>query len=67
MRDLFVYHPGTGTMISLRDEVYVIDYSMLNDELQEEVDMGTLSAADAYGHGVRLDNYNVTNLFFGGK
>lgn len=65
-RDIFIYHPGTGTVISLSDEVYAIDYNTLNDEQQRDVEYGTLSHADAYAYGVRLDNYNVTNMFFGG-
>ena len=65
-RDIIIYHPGTGTVISLSDEVYAIDYNTLNDEQQRDVEYGTLSHADAYAYGVRLDNYNVTNMFFGG-
>lgn len=65
-RDIIIYHPGTGTVISLSDEVYAIDYNTLPLDLQIDVDYGTLSEANAYAYGVRLDNYNVTNMFFGG-
>lgn len=64
-RDLFIYHPGTGTVISLSDEVYMIDYNTLPPDLQEDVEYGCLSDGHAYAYGTRLDNYNMTNLFFG--
>jgi hypothetical protein len=67
MKDIIIYHPGTGTVISLRDEVYAIDYNMLNDELQQDIESGNLSHANAYAYGARLDNYNIGNLFFGGE
>jgi hypothetical protein len=64
MRDLFIYHPGSGTAIALSDEVYLIDASRLS-AVRERLTTGSLSAASAYGIGYRLDNYNMTNLFFG--
>lgn len=66
MRDLFIYHPESGISISLSDEVYMIDVSRLSYEEREDLQFGTLSAADAYSVGICLDNFNMTNLFFGG-
>lgn len=65
--DLFVYHPGTGTMIPLSDPVFLID-----SETIEKLAPGSLEAYsegyatydDAKMMGYRLDNYNMTNLFF---
>jgi len=65
MKDLFIYHPGSGTVIALSDEVYLIDVARLSDEQKDDLEMGSLSVGDAYGIGYRLDNYNMTNLFFG--
>ena len=66
MKDLVIYHPGTGTVISLSDEVYMIDASRLSDDDRRQLEEGWLSAADAYSVGICLDNFNMTNLFFGG-
>ena len=66
MKDLVIYHPGTGTVIPLSDEVYMIDASRLSDEEMDDLEYGRLSAADAYAVGICLDNFNMTNLFFGG-
>ena len=66
MRDLFIYHPESGISISLSDEVYMIDASRLSDDEKKDLEYGILSAADAYSVGICLDNFNMTNLFFGG-
>lgn len=65
-KDLVIYHPGTGTVISLSDEVYMIDAARLSDDEKKDLEYGNLSAADAYSVGICLDNFNMTNLFFGG-
>ena len=39
-KDLLIYHPGTGTVISLRDLVYLIDASELDEETLDELEMG---------------------------
>jgi hypothetical protein len=66
-RNLVIYHPGTGTLIPLSDEVYMIDTGRLTDEEMQDLEQGSLSAGTAYGKGIRLDNFNMTNIFFGGK
>lgn len=70
MRDLFIYHPGTGIVISLRDPlrdpVYLVDVDNLDDETLEELEAG-IQVAPEYHKGYMLDNYNMTNLFFGGN
>lgn len=65
-RDLFIYHPGTGTMIPLSDEVYLIDSGWCTAAMLEEYSMGS-NEADRHSrwNGYRLDNFNMTNLFFG--
>lgn len=65
-KDLVIYHPGTGTVISLSDEVYMIDAARLSDEERSELEEGWLPEADAYAVGFRLDNFNMTNIFYMG-
>jgi hypothetical protein len=64
MRDLFIYHPGTGTVISLRDEVYLVDAGRVREDILDSMETG--GTVDEREHmGIRIDNYNMTNLFFG--
>ena len=65
MKDLYIYHPGTGTLISLSDPVYLIDNATLDDQLAEAFSEGFADQDTAYHVGWRIDNYNMTNLFFG--
>ena len=63
-RDLLVYHPGTGTVISLRDEVYLVDATRVREDILDAMeDGGTLDERDHLG--IRIDNWNMGNLFFG--
>lgn len=65
MKDLLIYHPGTGTLISLSDEVYLVDAGIVREDILEDMEDGR--TVDERQHkGYRLDNYNMTNLFFGG-
>lgn len=64
-RDLLIYHPGTGTVISLSDEVYLVDTSVVPSDVLECMSYGVDVAAREH-KGYRLDNFNMTNLFFGG-
>jgi hypothetical protein len=66
MKDLFIYHPGTGTLISLSDPVYLVDAAEVDDEVFEYMSDG-LSVDIQFHKGYRLDNYNMTNLFFEGE
>lgn len=64
MKDLLIYHPGTGTVISLRDEVYLCDVEQIGVGVLEAMENG--ATVDEFHHkGWRIDNYNMTNLFFG--
>jgi hypothetical protein len=64
MKDLLIYHPGTGTVISLRDEVYLCDVEQIGVGVLESMENG--ATVDEFHHkGWRIDNYNMTNLFFG--
>ena len=66
MKDLFVYHPGTGTVIPLSDVVYLCDSSLIAPVDLEYMEAGNF--VDVFEHkGIRIDNYNMTNLFFGGN
>lgn len=63
-KKLWIYHPVTGTVIDLSDEVYLVDTANLSDELYEEMlNGGFVFLLDHKGR--RIDNYNMTNLFFG--
>jgi hypothetical protein len=65
MRDLIIYHPGTGTLIPLSDEVYLVDAGRVREDILDAMETG--GTVDEREHlGYRLDNYNMTNLFFGG-
>lgn len=67
-RDLFIYHPGTGTMIALSDPVFLLDSGTIDDLAPEAMDSyqeGYATYDDAKLMGTRIDNFNMTNLFFG--
>ena len=61
-RDLLIYHPGTGTVIPLSDEVYLVDTSIPGDDTVQKMLEGLVEPRDHKGY--RLDNFNMTNLFF---
>lgn len=64
MKTLYIYHPGTGTVISLSDEVYLVNTEWLSEDILDDMSNGlTLDESDHKGY--RIDNYNMTNLFFG--
>jgi len=68
MRDLFIYHPGTGTMIPLSDPVFLIDAGIIEKKAPgslESYEDGYATHDDAELMGYRLDNENMTRLFFG--
>lgn len=65
MRDLYIYHPGTGTCVSLADPVFLIDAGRLCERDLKALDEGTLDRWGARIVGTRIDNHNMTHLFFG--
>ena len=64
MRDLYIYHPGSGTMIALMDRVYLVDADIAGFDLMEDMSMGA-NVSEREHKGIRIDNYNMTNLFYG--
>lgn len=64
MKDLFIYHPGTGTVISLSDEMYLCDTADISAAYYGAMLDGA-SIPVEHHKGIRIDNYNMTNLFFG--
>ena len=64
MKDLLIYHPGTGTVIALSDPVYLVDTDMIDARTLEDMEMGA-NVSEREHKGWRIDNYNMTNLFFG--
>lgn len=67
MKKLVIYHPGTGTLIALSDPVYMLDTARLTDQEITDLEQGSMSQADAHAVGIALDNFNMTNIFFGGE
>jgi hypothetical protein len=64
MKTLYIYHPGTGTVIPLSDEVYLVNSEQVSEDMLDDMSDGlTLDERDHKGY--RIDNYNMTNLFFG--
>jgi hypothetical protein len=64
MRDLFIYHPGTGTVIPLSDEVYICDTDAIDPITYSQIENG-MNVDERHHKGYRIDNYNMTNFFFG--
>ena len=66
VKDLFIYHPSTGTMIPLFDVVYLVEVDACSEAMLDEYSMGSNEAnSHSKKYGYRLDNFNMTNLFFG--
>ena len=63
-KNLFIYHEGTGTLIALSDKVYLIDGDLVGESVLEDLSMGA-NVTEREHMGWRIDNYNMTNLFFG--
>ena len=63
-KNLFIYHEGTGTLIALSDKVYLIDSDVIDERTLEDLSMGA-NVTEREHKGWRIDNYNMTNLFFG--
>lgn len=64
MRDLFIYHPGTGTIIPLSDEVFLCDTEAIDPITYSQIENGASVSVQKH-RGIQIDNYNMTNLFFG--
>jgi len=65
MRDLYIYHPGTGTTVSLADPVYLLDASSISSRDLVALDEGTLDKFAASVIGIRIDNTNMGHIFYG--
>ena len=65
MKQLFIVHPETGTVIDLSTPTFVIE-GFKDVVIPEPLDAAELLLAFAQKIGYRLDNYNMANLFFGG-
>ena len=64
MKDLFIYHPGSGTLIGLSDPVYLVASDIAGEYAMKVMESGVECYPDEH-KGYRIDNYNMTNLFFG--
>ena len=65
MKQLYIVHPETGTVIDLSTPTFLIE-GFKDVIIPEPLDAAELLLAYAEKIGYRLDNYNMTNLFFGG-
>lgn len=65
MPDLLIYHPGTGTVIPLRDEVYLVNTAFVDGSVLDAMEDG-LTTTEREHKGYRLDNTNMGRLFYGG-
>jgi len=66
IKQLYIYHEGTGTLIPLNDEVYLVDGETVGEEMLNDMSEGC-NVYPMEHKGYRLDNYNMTNLFFADK
>lgn len=64
MAEFVLVHVGTGTIISAGDGVYALDITNLPGPL---LDSETTVVDLASKHGYEIDNYNLTNFFYGGN
>jgi len=64
MEKLFIYHQNTGVMIPLSDEVYLVSERVVGEQMAKDMSDGC-NVYPMEHLGYRLDNYNMTNLFFG--
>jgi hypothetical protein len=62
MQDLFIYHPGTGTVISLSDKVYLCSVAEI-DPVEYEDMLNGASVDVTFHKGIRISNYNMSNFF----
>jgi hypothetical protein len=65
VKNFFIYHPGSGTMLMVNDEVYIIDPEKISEQELQDAQDGVWSHAAAYSVGWKLDNFNLETLFFG--
>lgn len=64
MKRLFIYHQGTSTLIPLNDEVYLVAEDVAGKQMLEDMSEGC-NVYPMEHKGYLLDNYTMTNLFFG--
>ena len=64
MKQLFIVHPETGTVIDLSTPTFLIE-DFKDVIIPEPLDAAEFLLAHAQKIGYRLDNHNMTNLFFG--
>ena len=64
MRDLVIYHPGTGTTIPLSDPVYLLNTAHISKRDLAALEEGTLDQFDLSVIGTRIDNHNMGNIFY---
>ena len=62
MKNLFIYHPGSGTFISLADPVYLIDVDAQSDADLDTFEMGSGDQHFASVRGIRIDNTNMEGM-----
>ena len=61
---LYIYHEGTGTLIALSDKCFLVNDKFVDDETMAALSDGA-SVTEREHKGLRIDNYNMGNLFYG--
>jgi hypothetical protein len=65
MKNLFIYDHKRCILIPLENsEVYLVDASAAGDDTLNTIAQGIRVLKEKH-KGYRIDNYNMTNLFFG--
>jgi uncharacterized membrane protein YukC len=64
-KKLYIVHPETGAVIDLSTPTFLVE-GFRDVIIPEPLDAAELLLAYAQKIGYRLDNYNMTNLFFEG-
>jgi len=66
-KTLYIYDSGTGTIIDLTSKVYLVDAEYCTEEALELMSMGISDVPVRDHKGYELDNFNMTNLFYGSE
>lgn len=63
--DLFIYHPGTGTVLPLSDELYLCDSAKIDADIREDMEYGVMDVSAIHHKGIRIDNQNLGWFLYG--
>ena len=64
MAELYIYHPKTGTLIPLSEQVFLVNVEHAGRDTINDLSEG-VPVPEREHKGWRIDNYNMGNLFYG--